>query len=176
MQRNEGDLAEEIAGLRRYARLLVRDPAEADDLVQDCLVRALEKWRAVAGVRDLRRYLFSILHNLHIDGTRTRNRRGPAIPIEAAGSVVQLTQPANQNAHIEVADMRAALDKLPEAQRRVILLVGLSGFSYEETAEITGAPLGTVMSRLSRGREALRRHMAGEEITADAEGPEGRRR
>lgn len=176
MQRNEGDLADEIAGLRRYARLLVRDPAEADDLVQDCLVRALEKWGAVAEVRDLRRYLFAILHNLHIDGARTRNRRGPAVTIEAAGSVAQLTQPANQNSRIEVADMRVALDKLPEAQRRVILLVGLSGFSYEETAEITGVPLGTVMSRLSRGREALRRHMAGEEAPYSAEGPEGRRR
>lgn len=156
------DLEKEIDGLRRYARLLVRNPSEADDLVQDCLLRALEKWPTIAQVENLRRYLFSMLHNLFIDGTRRSSRRGTAVPIENAMNVTPLIQPGAQLPSLELRDLRDGLETLPDAQREVVLLVGLSGFTYDEAAEIVDCPVGTVMSRLSRARSALRSHMAGE--------------
>lgn len=162
MPHHKGDLAREIDGLRRYARLLMRNSNEADDLVQDCLLRALEKWPAIAQVTNLRRYLFSMLHNLFIDGTRKAQRRGTVVPIESAVNVAPLIQPESQTPNLELCDLRDGLAKLSENQREVVLLIGLSGFTYDEAAEITGCPVGTVMSRLSRARHALREHVAGE--------------
>lgn len=167
MPHHKGDLEKEIDGLRRYARLLMRNSSEADDLVQDCLVRALEKWPAIAQVTNLRRYLFSMLHNLFIDGTRKAQRRGgTVVPIENALNVAPLIQPEAQTPSMELRDLQVGLTNLSEAQREVVLLIGLSGFTYEEAAEITGSPVGTVMSRLSRARHTLREHVKGTVIEA----------
>jgi len=166
MPHHKGDLEKEIDGLRRYARLLMRNSTEADDLVQDCLVRALEKWPAIAQVTNLRRYLFSMLHNLFIDGTRKSQRRGTVVPIENAVNVASLIQPEAQTPNLELRDLQNGLANLSDAQREVVLLIGLSGFTYDEAAEITGNPVGTVMSRLSRARHALREHVNGAVIEA----------
>jgi RNA polymerase sigma-70 factor (ECF subfamily) len=154
------DLVEHIRALRRYARGLTGNPADADDLVQECLARVLAQMRAWREVRDLRAYLFTTLHNIFIDGRRRRQNAGAEMPIDdgVGGTVVPapLVVPASQLARLEVRDMLSALSSIPNEQREVVLLVGLEGMSYQQTAEILGIPIGTVMSRLSRGREALR--------------------
>lgn len=146
-----------IAGLRRYALLLIGDPAEADDLVQECLVRACAQTRPWRRINDPRAYLFTILHNAHV----SRRRRMPTreVPLDEA---TRAGTPAPQPGRMALRDMARALARLPEEQREVVLLVGLEGMSYREAAAVLDVPVGTIMSRLSRGREALRRLMAGE--------------
>lgn len=151
------DILVEIPRLRRYARALLGDRAAADDLVQDTLERAwmrFAQWRAGS---DLRAWLFSIMHNLQVDQLRR-----PALPTETLGEAAGLvpTRPT-QSDQLEVMDIESALRQLPEDQREVLLLVGLDDMSYAEVATALGIPLGTVMSRLSRGRERLRQIMAG---------------
>lgn len=146
-----------VSGLRRYARLLIGDPAEADDLVQDCLTRACAQAKPWRQINDPRAYLFTILHNVH--ATKRRRARLTEVPLDAAYSV---SMPAEQHGRVALRDMARALARLPQEQREVVLLVGVEGLSYREAATVLDIPLGTVMSRLSRGREALRRLMAGE--------------
>ncbi len=145
-----------ITELRRYARALLGSHADADELVQEALVRALARQHFWSQIRDLRAYLFSILHNAYID--RFSRRSGREIDLDAAPC---LSQPASQMAALEFADLRRALKALPSEQREAVLLVGLHGMSYQKTAEILRVPIGTVMSRLSRGRAALHRMMEG---------------
>jgi len=164
MAHHQMELEREIDGLRRYARLLSKNWNDADDLVQECLLRALEKWPRIAGVEDLRRYLFSMLHNLFIDGVPKTGRRGKVVPIETAMMAPALVQGENQDHRLELQDLSDGLDSLPDAQREVVLLVGMAGFTYEEAAKITNCPVGTVMSRLSRGRKALRDYVAGDTV------------
>jgi len=154
-------IEQEIPRLRRYARALTRDPSAADDLVQDCLTRALAKVHLWQEGTDLRAWLFTILHNQHVNRVRRWMREG--VCVRADEAVPGLVAPSNQFARIELRDLERALAQLPEEQRQVVLLVGLEGMRYEAVAEITGVPLGTVRSRLSRGREALRRLMMGED-------------
>lgn len=161
MVHHRPDLEREIDGLRRYARLLTKNWTDADDLVQECLLRALEKWPRVTQVEDLRRYLFSMLHNLFIDGVRKTGRRGTVVPIESAMTAAPLVRQGNQEHCVELHDLAEGLSTLPDAQREVVLLVGLAGFTYDEAAEIADCPVGTVMSRLSRARKSLRHHMDG---------------
>ena len=149
------DLIEHIPRLRRYARALTRDAALADDLVQDTLERALRKldlWRPDS---DLRAWLFTLMHNLFIN--RLRGDARLETPLDAAMAVPVA---GGQMAALGLRDIEAALAELPDEQREVILLVGLEQFGYAETAHILGVPLGTVMSRLSRGRERLRQRLA----------------
>lgn len=154
------DLVEHVGALRRYARALTGNPVDADDLVQECLARVLAQMRAWREVRDIRAYLFTTLHNVFIDARRRRRNAGAEVPLDetAGGTVVPtpMVVPASQIARLEVRDMLSALGRIPSEQREVVLLVGLEGMSYIEAAEILGIPIGTVMSRLSRGREALR--------------------
>lgn len=145
----------EIPRLRRYARALARDAAMADDLVQDCLVRALGKLHLWREGTDLRAWLFTILHNQHVNHVRRAIREGAAVGLNGNEAIPALAQ--SQNKSLELRDLERAIKKLPEEQRAVILLVGLEGMRYEQVAEILGVPVGTVRSRLSRGREALRR-------------------
>jgi RNA polymerase sigma-70 factor, ECF subfamily len=154
------DLHTYITSLRRYAMALTRDPAEADDLVQECLKRALTYIKKDHGIRDLRAYLFTILHNVHMDELARNQRAGIQVPIDDDG--VRLSYPAPQNAYMACRELPKALSRLPNEQRQVILLIGLEGMSYRATAEVLGIPVGTVMSRLSRGREALRAMMSPE--------------
>lgn len=147
----------EIPRLRRYARALVRDVAAADDLVQDCLARALGKLHLWQEGTDLRAWLFTILHNQYVNQVRRTVREGAAVGLSETEPL--LTRAPHQGKRLELRDLERAIGKLPEEQRSVILLVGLEGMRYEEVAEVLGVPVGTVRSRLSRGREALRRLM-----------------
>lgn len=147
----------EIPRLRRYARALARDVAAADDLVQDCLARALGKLHLWQEGTDLRAWLFTILHNQYVNLVRRSVREGAAVGLSETEPL--LTRGPHQSRSLELRDLERAIAKLPEEQRAVILLVGLEGMRYEEVAEVLDVPVGTVRSRLSRGREALRRLM-----------------
>lgn len=147
----------EIPRLRRYARALTRDVSAADDLVQDCLARGLGKLHLWTEGTDLRAWLFTILHNQYVNQVRRAVREGAAVGLSEAEP--QLTRGPDQGRRLELRDLDRALAQLPDEQRTVILLVGLEGMHYEEVAEIVGVPVGTVRSRLSRGRDALRRLM-----------------
>src|SRR5580692_12044953 len=150
-------LQNEIPRLRRYARALTRDASRADDLVQSCLVRALAKSHLWQPGTDLRAWLFTILHNQHVNEVRRAVREGINVPVEDVAPV--LTVPSTQGASLQLRDLDRAMARLPEEQRQVLLLVGLEGMRYEEVAVVLDVPVGTVRSRLSRGREMLRQLM-----------------
>lgn len=150
-------LETEIPRLRRYARALTRDATRADDLVQNCLLRAIAKEHLWEPGTDLRAWLFTILHNQHVNDVRRAVREGINTAVEEMAPL--LTVPSNATASLLLRDLERAIARLPEEQRQVILLVGLEGMRYEEVATILGVPIGTVRSRLSRGRETLRRLM-----------------
>jgi RNA polymerase sigma-70 factor, ECF subfamily len=149
------EIEAEIPRLRRYARALTRDLAAADDLVQDCLARALGKLHLWQQGTDLRAWLFTILHNQYVNYVRRAVREGAAVGLNESEPL--LMRAPHQGRRLELRDLERAIAKLPEEQRAVILLVGLEGMRYEEVAAVLGVPVGTVRSRLSRGREALRR-------------------
>jgi RNA polymerase sigma-70 factor (ECF subfamily) len=167
-------LEAEIPRLRRYARALTRDLARADDLVQNCLTRAVAKQHLWRYGTDLRAWLFTILHNQHVNDVRRLVREGASVAVEEMAPV--LTVPSNPIAALQLRDLEAAIGKLPQEQRSVILLVGLEGMSYEEVAAILGVPVGTVRSRLSRGRDQLRRLMDPEEELPSERRPRSARR
>ncbi len=148
------DLEAEIPRLRRYARALCRDPGLADDLVQDALARALAAWAQRRPDGALRPWLFTILHNTWINRQRRESIRpdGVALAEEDEGPAVS----GGQLERLEWLDMAAALERLPEAQRSLLLLIAVEGLSYEEAAQVQAVPPGTVMSRLTRAREKLR--------------------
>jgi RNA polymerase sigma-70 factor (ECF subfamily) len=152
-----GRIEAEIPRLRRYARSLTRDVAAADDLVQDCLARALGKLHLWQEGTDLRAWLFTILHNQYVNQVRRAVREGTVVGLSETEPM--LTRAPHQGKRLELRDLERAMAKLPEEQRSVILLVGLEGMRYEEVAKVLDVPVGTVRSRLSRGREALRRLM-----------------
>ncbi len=148
----------EIPRLRRYARALTGRADAADDLVQETLQRALEKWRLWQRDRDLRPWLFSIMHNLHVDG----HRRDQRVDFCADDDLPVPVQRASQADALELRDLERALALLPPEQREVLLLVGLEELSYAEVARALQIPQGTVMSRLSRARTRLKAILAGE--------------
>lgn len=161
--RHEHPIVAQIPHLRRYARALLRDRTAADDLVQDCLERAwsrLHLWREGSNPRT---WLFTIIHNLHANAARNASRRPPTISLDLAG--VSAPSRAAQEDGLEVAGIEAALAELSDEQRQVVLLVGLEDMSYQEAAQVLGVPLGTVMSRLHRGRERLRQLLGGSGAT-----------
>ena len=175
-------LEAEIPRLRRYARALTRDVSRADDLVQSCLTRAVAKQHLWQPGTDLRAWLFTILHNQHVNDVRRSVREGVNVAVEEMAPV--LTIQSNAIDVLQLRDLEAAIAKLPQEQRQVILLVGLEGMRYEEVALILGVPVGTVRSRLSRGRDQLRRLMdmgndeetRPEEIDGESMAPAVRRR
>ena len=148
----EHPLIAEIPHLRRYARALLGDRSQADDLVQECLARAYGRFHLWRRGSNLRTWLFTIMHNLHANAVRAAARRPKSVPIDD----VQPPQRATQHDALELAAIETALRRLPEEQRQVVLLVGLEDMSYQDAARIIGVPVGTVMSRLHRGRERLR--------------------
>jgi RNA polymerase sigma-70 factor, ECF subfamily len=150
-------LQNEIPRLRRYARALTRDPTRADDLVQSSLVRALAKSHLWQPGTDLRAWLFTILHNQHVNDVRRAVREGVNVPVDDVAPVV--TASSSQGNALQLRDLDRAMQRLPKGQRQVLLLVGLEGMSYEEVALVLGAPVGTVRSRVSRGRAMLRQLM-----------------
>jgi len=151
------DLIEHLPRLRRYARALTGDVTRADDLVQDTLERALAKLDLWQPGSNLRAWLFTLMHNLFVSQVRQRR------PAEAEFDEA-LDQPVGggQMEALAVHEIEAALARLPESQREILLLVGLEQFGYAEAAAVLGVPVGTVMSRLSRAREQMRLMLAGE--------------
>jgi RNA polymerase sigma-70 factor (ECF subfamily) len=143
-----------VPRLRRYARAMARDPVAADDLVQDCLVRALGKIHLWEKGTDLRAWLFTILHNQYVSLARQAARQRDSIELQQSNPGLPLSP--TQTARLELRDLERAIAKLPEEQRSVVLLVGLEGMGYEEAASVVNLPVGTVRSRVSRGRETLR--------------------
>ncbi|AXC50655.1 RNA polymerase sigma factor [Paracoccus suum] len=143
-----------IPALRRYARGLLRDAAAADDAVQDCLERVVAHWHRRRDGNP-RPWVFTILHNVAVNQMRQRVRRGIPAPIEDAPAVALATR-ATQEDRLVRGDILAALALLPEEQRSTVLLISVEDMSYAEAAQVLGVPVGTVMSRLSRGRERLR--------------------
>ena len=143
-----------IPRLRRYARAMARDPVAADDLVQECLVRALGKIHQWEKGTDLRAWLFTILHNQHISLVRLAMRQRAIVELQKRKSGLALSP--NQIARLELRDLERAIARLPDRQRSVILLIGLKGLSYQEAASVVNLPVGTVRSQVSRGRETLR--------------------
>ena len=146
-------IVEHIPGLRRYARSLVGDAHRADDLVQDCLERALGRWHLWGGWGSLRAWLFTIMHNLHANGVRRRVAEPPLVRLEEA---VRVSEPARQLDYVAMRETLVSLAALPEEQREVLLLVAVEGLTYEEVARVQGVAIGTVMSRLSRARARMR--------------------
>ena len=157
---NRQPLIDHIPSLRRYARVLTGDAWAADDLVQDTLERACSKWRLWLAGSDLRAWLFTLMHNLFANQLRYQARQpGAAGLVDIDDAAEQLSAPdAGLDASL---DLQRCLLRLPPDQRAVLLLVCLEDLSYAEVAKITGAPLGTVMSRLSRARSRLRELMDG---------------
>ncbi|WP_431854827.1 RNA polymerase sigma factor [Azospirillum sp.] len=156
----------EIPRLRRFARAMVRDATLADDLVQECLERALSRLHLWRPGSNLRAWLFTILRNLHINGIR---RRQAVVDIDGEGQAAIGAASGAQIVRLELRDLRRALGMLPNEQREVVLLIGLEGISYGEAADILGISIGTVKSRLSRGRRALRLLMEGRAPGEDEE-------
>ncbi|MGR0186800.1 sigma-70 family RNA polymerase sigma factor [Azospirillum aestuarii] len=154
----------EIPRLRRFARAMVRDATLADDLVQECLERALSRLHLWRPGSNLRAWLFTILRNLHINGIR---RRQAVVDIDGEGQAAIGAAHGGQFVRLELRDLKRALGLLPTEQREVVLLIGLEGISYGEAADILGISIGTVKSRLSRGRRALRQLMEGHSPTDD---------
>lgn len=152
-----------VPALRRYARGLVGDADRADDLVQDCLERAIRKRRLWRPTGPVRAWLFTMLLNLYRNERRSRKRRGEPMPIDNL-AVPPATAPS-QPGHIALQELARALEKLPAEQREALLLVVLEGTSYAEAAGMLGIPIGTLMSRLGRARAALRR------LTGESEEP-----
>ncbi|MFN3232266.1 MAG: RNA polymerase sigma factor [Alphaproteobacteria bacterium] len=153
----EGDIAaleNEIPGLRRFARARVGNPDLADDLVQDCLERAIKKFDQYQRGTNLRAWLFTILRNLQISHYRKMSRRPEDTLIEDAEADTSVA--ASQEISIEFWEMQQRFEKLSEADQEVLMLVAVQGMKYDEAASILGVPIGTVRSRLSRARTKLK--------------------
>ena len=141
-----------IPRLRRFARALTHDTVAAEDLVQEALRRALGKIHLWQNGTDLRAWLFTILHHQHINETRRLARESGRVELSAGHQPVE----PNQAQLLELRDLERAIDQLPEQQRAAILLVGVEEMQYEEVASLLSLPIGTVRSRVSRGRATLR--------------------
>lgn len=149
-----------IPRLRRYARALIRDQEQADDLVQDTLERAWTKMHLFRIGSDLRAWLFTVMHNVHVNKVRSLR------PTDPLGDEYGELPDAASADPLMLRDLDRALALLPLEQREALLLVALEDMSYDETAKTLGIPIGTVMSRLSRAREKLRVHLFGIPVTA----------
>jgi RNA polymerase sigma-70 factor, ECF subfamily len=146
-------IAAEVPRLMRYASALVRDRSLAEDLVHDCVARALanlSNWREGDNPQ---RWLFTIMHNLHVDRVRSQMRAPAQVSLEEShfGDSGMRTEADSTRREID-----SALAALPLEQRQCVLLIGLEGLTYAEAALVLDVPVGTVMSRLCRGREKLR--------------------
>jgi RNA polymerase sigma factor (sigma-70 family) len=148
-----------IPALRRYAWALLRDQAAADDLVQDCLERAIGRWHLRRRDGNPRAWLFSILRNQFLNDLRQRGRRGAHVEYKDADG--HAAPDADGERTLMVRDALQALYALSEEQRSLLLLIGVEDFSYQEAADLFGVPVGTIMSRLSRARENLRKVIEG---------------
>ena len=162
-----------IPALRRYALALSRDRDLADDLVQDCLERALksrQSWRRDGPVQA---WMFRILQNLFRDEMRRRPRRPHLVPVEDVTSSA-IGQSGGQEDHLALQAVHDAMGRLPEDQRAALLLVAVEGMTYDQAAKVLSIPRGTLMSRLARARATLRL-MTGRSGAADTPPPGAQR-
>jgi RNA polymerase sigma factor (sigma-70 family) len=157
-------VAAHIPRLRRYATAWLHSTADADDLVQDCLERALRHRETLRDPERLGGWLVAIMHNLHLSNLRRHRRRGDAVALENLADDLALSAPPEDRG--ELRDFVRAMATLSEDHRQILLLVGLEGLTYREIAELLEVPIGTVMSRLARARERLRIALEGGEEQA----------
>ena len=147
-------MAQQIPRLRRYALSLTGNAEEADDLVQDCLERAIRKKHLWHQHGSIRAWLFKILYRIFLNQAAQRNARNRSVQIDE--TVTALSEPARQEMQLVCKDIAAAMQRLPVEQRAAIALTAVEGFPYDEAAGVLGVPVGTLRSRLFRGREMLR--------------------
>jgi RNA polymerase sigma-70 factor, ECF subfamily len=155
-----------IPGLRAFGMSLTARADYADDLVQETLMKAWNHQQSFEAGNNLRAWLYTILRNEFYSQMRKRRRE-----IEDADGAYsnKVATPGEQEGHLDMADLRLAMAKLPDDQREAIILVGASGFSYQEVAQICGVAIGTVKSRVSRAREKLAA-LLGPEVVIPAAG------
>jgi RNA polymerase sigma-70 factor (ECF subfamily) len=146
------ELVEHLRPLRAFARSFHANPARADDLVQEAVTRALANRDKYQSGTNMRAWLFTILRNVYYSEMRKRKREVED-PDDTLASL--LVQPETQSGHMSMRDFRIALAQINPDQREALVLVGASGFSYEEAAEICGCAPGTVKSRVNRARIRL---------------------
>jgi RNA polymerase sigma-70 factor, ECF subfamily len=153
-------LGEKMCDLRRYARRLTGNAVDAEDLVQDCLLRALTNWHRFEPGTNLRAWLFTVMRNLHINSFRRPAHQELPLPPDELAQVAS-ARPANQEASVELTDFLRAFERLSPARQKTILMVGWDGMSYDQAALRLDVPTGTVRSRLSRARRELRAALGG---------------
>jgi len=158
------DIEALLPNLRRYARSLTHDVTAGDDLVQECVARALAKLHLWTAGTDLRAWLFTIMHNQYVSQVRRAGRE--RMMVEWSDCAPTLTCAPRQIGQLELRDLERAITLLPVEQRLPVLLVGLTGKTYDEIASDCAVPVGTIRSRLSRGRRTLR------ELTGVAPSPQ----
>jgi RNA polymerase sigma-70 factor (ECF subfamily) len=154
------ELVAALPRLRRYARVLTGDAHRAEDLVQDTLTRAWDKRRLWRAGSDLRAWLFTIMHNVYVNQFSLRQRERAHASLDADDGPVagwEIPMRATQSDRIEVDEVFAQIGRLPAEQREVLILAAVEELHYKEIAQRLGVPVGTVMSRLSRARERLKR-------------------
>jgi RNA polymerase sigma-70 factor (ECF subfamily) len=154
------DLIAAIPRLRRYARVLTGNAHRADDLVQDTLARAWVKRRLWRVGSDLRAWLFTIMHHLHVNQCAATSREVKNTSLDSEGEYDAASHEAKEEnylSRIELGEVMQQVSRLPAEQCEVLLLVAVEDLPYHEIAAILGIPIGTVMSRLSRARDKLRR-------------------
>jgi RNA polymerase sigma-70 factor (ECF subfamily) len=161
------DLEALIPKLRQYAYALTHDRERRDDLVQACLLRALEKQSLWQPGTDLRAWLFTLMHHHFISEVR-RSVRSPVVSVPFLAEWQHAAAPTSPDGRLTLRDFARALDRLPFDQRAALLLVGLEGLTYEEVADILRVPVGTVKSRLWRARSTIRRALEGADAAAAA--------
>jgi RNA polymerase sigma-70 factor (ECF subfamily) len=159
-------LAQVIPHLRAFGRSLSGSRDLADDLVQETLLKAWAARKRFQAGTNMRAWTFIILRNLFLSQMRRARFKGEWDEITASK---MLAAPASQDRHVELGDMQRALLHLPQPQREALILVGAGGFAYEEAAEICGCAVGTIKSRVARGRVALENLLAEGKLTSRRE-------
>jgi RNA polymerase sigma-70 factor (ECF subfamily) len=163
--RFEAEVMPHLGQLYGAALRLTRNPADAEDLVQQSVMRAFQGWGQFQSGTNLKAWLFKILQNTFISGYRKRQREPRTVSVDEHEDFslydrfaeAHLTPESEILARVPDAEVKGALESLPEQFRTAVLLADVEGFSYQEIADITGVAIGTVMSRLHRGRKALQR-------------------
>ena len=156
------ELVAAIPRLRRYARVLTGDSVRADDLVQDTLARAWEKRRLWRQGSDLRAWLFTIMHNVHVNQVALARRDAANVSLDADTANPSWQPPvrANQLERVELMEIVEQMGRLSSDQREVLMLAAVEEMRYEDIASVLSIPIGTVMSRLSRARQRLQQALA----------------
>ncbi|WP_321787071.1 RNA polymerase sigma factor [Paraburkholderia sp. J94] len=151
-------LVDQVPRLRRYARALMRCREQADDLVQDTLERALNKRALFQNGTDLRAWTFTLMHNVYVNTILKKSEKALHMGVDEKNEwfLDEMVTTSNPSRRLEIRDLERALMQIPDEQLQVVLLVGVEECSYAEIALALDIPIGTVMSRLSRGRERLR--------------------